>query len=110
MRRVITLLVMAVFFAATAKQRSLIKTDPIDYFDLKPPQVGDSALHVLTPNLLEVVLINTKDPSTSSVSQWDLVDGSAQFQAPAASSFVVTVDGQPITVSAVGFKRRPLYA
>jgi len=32
------------------------------------------------------------------------------FAAPPASAFTVTANGQPVAVTSVGFKRRPLYA
>src|SRR5207253_2056277 len=44
------------------------------------------------------------------VDSWDFVDADAALHAPALSQFAVTVDGVPVTVTAVGFKRRPLYA
>src|SRR5207244_12164850 len=53
---------------------------------------------------------NTKQPDPARVNQWDLVDGNNQFLAPATSAFAVTANGQSVGVTAVGFKRRPLYA
>src|SRR6266404_2834815 len=82
----------------------------VDYASLVLPPVGSNALHVLTPTLLELKLINTKQPDPAPVSQWDLVNSSGQFLTPATGTFVVTANGQPIVVTAVGFKRRPLYA
>jgi hypothetical protein len=72
--------------------------------------VGSNTLHVLSPTILELKLINTKQPDPARVSQWDLVDDNNQFIAPSASAFRVTVNGQVIPVTAVGFKRRPIYA
>jgi hypothetical protein len=82
----------------------------VDYSTLALPPVGTNALHVLAPSLLELKLINTKQPDPARVTQWDLVDASGNFAAPSPGSFSVTANGQPITVTAVGFKRRPLYA
>src|SRR5207248_3497531 len=82
----------------------------VDYVNLEMPGVGSNTLHVLTPSLLELKLINTKQPDPARVSQWDLVDANNQFVAPALSAFAVTANGQPISVTAVGFKRRPVYA
>ncbi|HWH70407.1 MAG TPA: glycoside hydrolase family 9 protein, partial [Candidatus Sulfotelmatobacter sp.] len=70
---------------------------------------GDHTLHVLTPTLLELKLINTKAQDAAQVSQWNWVNND-QFNAPATSAFNVTANGQPVAVTAVGFKRRPLYA
>jgi hypothetical protein len=82
----------------------------IDYTSLQLPNVGDNALHILTPNLLELKVINTKQPDPATVSSWNLVDSGGNFSAPAASSFTVTANGQTINVTGVGFKRRPIYA
>jgi hypothetical protein len=82
----------------------------VDYTTPELPAVGDSTLHVLTPSLLELKLINTKQLDPARVGQWDFVDGGGNFIAPPASAFSVTVNGQPVAVTAVGFKRRPLYA
>ena len=65
---------------------------------------------MLTATLLEVKFINTKQPDPARVGQWDLVNSSGQFAPPSAGEFAVTVNGQTISVIAVGFKRRPLYA
>jgi hypothetical protein len=81
----------------------------MDYAGLELPPVGGSALHILSPTLLELKLINTKQPNAR-VTQWDLVDGNGQFMTPSTGAFGVTADGQPIGVTSVAFKRRPLYA
>ena len=74
------------------------------------PQPGDYTLHVLTPNLLELKVINTAPVNTTTPSSLNLVDGSYNFTVPSTGSFAVTANGQSIPVQAVGFKRRPLYA
>src|SRR5205807_9081295 len=81
-----------------------------DYTTLALPPIGSNVLHVLTPTLLEVKFVNTKQPDPARVGQWDLVNSSGQFAPPSAGEFAVTVNGQTISVIAVGFKRRPLYA
>jgi hypothetical protein len=82
----------------------------VDYTNLKLPQPGDHTLHILSPTLLELRQINTKNPDPAPVDSWDFVDANNQFVPPALTQFVVTVDGAPAVVQAVGFKRRPLYA
>jgi hypothetical protein len=82
----------------------------VDYTTLALPPVGTNAMHILTPTMLELKLINTKQPDPAHVTAWDLVDSSGNFNAPAGGSFTVTADGSPVSVVAVGFKRRPLYA
>jgi hypothetical protein len=82
----------------------------VDYINLALPQVGSNGLHVLTPNVLELKLINTKQPDPAQVTQWNFVDGNGNFAAPSAGAFTVTANGQTIAVTSVGFKRRPIYA
>jgi hypothetical protein len=81
-----------------------------DYVTLELPKVGDNALKILSPTLLELKLINSKQPDPAPVTTWNFVDANFQFTAPSLQEFAVTVNGQPATVQAAGFKRRPLYA
>ena len=114
MQKAVCLFAMSFVIAATAVPtrltKSVTKSANVDYYDLKTPEVGDTALHVLSPTLLQVVLINTKGATSNTVNEWNLVDTTSQFQAPLPSSFTVTADGQGIPVAGVGFKRRPAYA
>jgi hypothetical protein len=86
-----------------------LATDAIDP-TLQIPHAGDNALHVLSPNLLELVRVNTKQPSPARVDSWDWVDDSGNFVPPAMSSIKVVINGQTNNATVVGFKRRPLYA
>ncbi len=95
---------------AAAHSSRAAETSLVDYIWPEPPAVGASTVHVLTPYLLEVKLISTKDPDPARVARWDFVDGSGQFNPPPLSAFQVMVDGQPVAVTTVGFKRRPLFA
>ena len=94
----------------TVPSTNVLDVSAIDYITPELPKVGDHTLHVLSPNLLELKLINTKQPDPARVTAWDLVDANGQFQAPASSAFAVTADGKSVGVASVGFKRRPLYA
>ncbi len=85
-------------------------TSPVDGTKLRTPTVGSATLHVLSPNLLELVRVNGKSAQSSSVASWDFVSSSGSLKAPSASKFSVTVDGNAVAVQSVGFKRRPLYA
>src|SRR5689334_204695 len=78
--------------------------------DIQTPQVGDHALHILSPNVLELFLVNTKQPEPAHVTLWDWVDGNQNFVSPNTSVIKVIINGQTNTVSSIGFKRRPLYA
>jgi hypothetical protein len=82
----------------------------VDDIALQLPKPGDNTLHILSGTLLEVKRINSKAPDPARVDSWDFIDTFGVFQAPAISKFVVTVNGSPVTVQSVGFKRRPLYA
>jgi len=96
--------------AVPATNALLPGTSIIDNVLLQMPKSGDYGLHILTPTLLELKLINTKAPGAFSVSTWNFVDNAFTFTAPALNQLEVTADGQAIGVTAVGFKRRPLYA
>lgn len=76
---------------------------------MKMPAVGSYGLRVLSPNLLELTLITTKQPDPAGVTEWNFVSN-GNLNAPSTSQFAVTVNGQSIGVQSVGFKRRPLYA
>ncbi len=101
---------LPLLFAPLLAALSAARGSEIDYLNLTLPVLGDHTLHVITPTLLEVVRLNSKPPGAAPVDSWDFVDASAVFHAPALSQFAVTVDGVAATVTAVGFKRRPLYA
>ena len=81
-----------------------------DVNPLAMPEVGSSGLRVLSPTILELSLVNTKAAGAPAVATWDFVGPDFQLQAPGAEQFSVTVDGQPVAVQRVGFKRRPIYA
>ncbi len=95
---------------ANTNTNTLPGTTPIDYTMLQQPSVGDNSLHVLTPSLLEVNIVNTKQPNPGTFTNLNLVTANFQLVAPASGAFTVTANGQSIAVTAVGFKRRPLYA
>src|SRR5207237_4692947 len=57
----------------------------VDYVQLALPKVGDYALHVLSPTVLELKLINTKQPDPAQVTQWNFVDSNFNLSPPAAS-------------------------
>jgi hypothetical protein len=82
----------------------------MDYTNLIAPLVGDNALRILTPTLLELRQINTKAPDPAEVGTWNLVNSSGVFTAPDVSEFVVTVSGQKVEVTSVGFRRRVSFA
>ena len=78
--------------------------------DVLTPQVGDHTLRILSPNLLELFLVNTKPPDPAPVDMWNWVSGQQLFTAPNLSAVKVVVNGRADAIAKVGFKRRPLYA
>jgi uncharacterized membrane protein len=78
----------------------------MDDTNLIEAAVGDHALRVLTPTLLELRQLTTKAPDPATVTSWNFVNANGQSVAPAASEFTVTVGSQTVSVTAVGFKRR----
>ncbi len=89
-------------------------TDPagseMDDTNLILPSVGDHALRVLTPTLLELRQITTKAADPAQVSSWNFVGKNGQSTLPAPAQFTVTVGTGTVAVTAVGFRRRVLYA
>src|SRR6185437_9406937 len=88
---------------------SATATDAIDP-TLQIPKPGESALHILTPNVLELVRINTEQQHSGTVDSWNWVDTNGNLTLPNMSSLKVVVDGQTNSATVIGFKRRPLYA
>src|SRR5215472_6920702 len=80
------------------------------HLNLKVPQPGDHTLFILSPNLLELSLVNTKQPDPARVDSWDWVDDQGSFIPPDSSRIKVVINGQTNSVAGVGFRRRPLYA
>src|SRR2546428_8428133 len=81
--------------------------------DVQPaqmPPVGAYQLRVLSPTVLEITRINTKPPDPARVDSWDFVGGDFQLHVPDASEFSVTVNGQQVAVTDVGFKRLAPYS
>ncbi|MDB6054860.1 MAG: hypothetical protein JWN25_2383, partial [Verrucomicrobiales bacterium] len=54
------------------------------------PEVGSYKLRILSPTLLELTLVTTKDPDPALLTQWSFVSPSGVLSAPAPSQFVVT--------------------
>jgi len=98
------LALIVVFFALPSTA-----ADPLD-MGLQSPVPGSHTLHILNPNLLELVLVNTKQIDPAHVDSWDWINAQGNFIAPNMSSVRVVVNGQTNSVTGIGFKRRPLYA
>src|SRR5688572_30838290 len=74
------------------------------------PQVGDAELRILSPTILELNLVSTKEPDPAQPTEWNFVDANHNLQLPPATEFEVTAGTNKLSISTLGFKRRPLYA
>jgi len=100
---------IGLLFANAAIERSFaFNVSSVDYAWPQPPNINDNSLHILTTNLLELKLINTKASDPGSPTNWNFVKNGS-FVAPSTKSFAVTADGKSIKVRSVYFKRRPFY-
>ncbi len=77
---------------------------------LRLPVPGDHGLRVISPSVLELTMITTKEPDPAPVTEWNLVGSDHEFRPPAFTDLVVTVGGRRVGITAIGFKRRVLYA
>ncbi len=83
---------------------------PLDYLALEQPIAGDHELRIISPMVLELTRLSTKQPDPAKMDVWNFADANGNASLPDAARFAVTVNGQAAAVQAVGFKRRPLYA
>ena len=91
----------------------LLAVDPALLRDaelLHIPTAGSARLRILAPDILELGLINIKPPDPDPVEIWNFVDDAGFFQAPSTSQIQVQVNGSPMVLESIGFKRAPLYA
>jgi uncharacterized protein (TIGR02597 family) len=82
----------------------------LDGTAIQMPVPGAFELRILSPTLLELSLVTTKEPDPAPVSEWNFVGANFVPSLPGASQFQVTVENQAVAVAGVGFRRRPLYA
>jgi hypothetical protein len=76
---------------------------------LSPPPVGAHQLRILSPIVLELSLVTTKEQSSPHSSQWDFVEG-AKTALPGPKEFIVTAGERAVPVQEIGFRRRVVYA
>jgi hypothetical protein len=77
---------------------------------LTMPPVGAHQLHILSPQLLELTLITTKQPDPAPIEQWNFASTNGALHLPTPFQFRVAAGSQTNAVTAIGFKRRVLYA
>src|SRR5438309_1364091 len=78
-------------------ERALAADD--SYLNLQPLKPGDHALHILSPRLLELDLVNTKQPAPAPLDSWDWVNTNGDFAPPSLSSLRVVVNGRTNTIT-----------
>ncbi|MFN7139284.1 MAG: glycoside hydrolase family 9 protein, partial [Limisphaerales bacterium] len=78
--------------------------------NLEMASVGSSQLRILNSEILELTYITTKAPHPAPITHWNFVDSSGALSLPDSSELTVLVNGHSAIWTAVGFKRRPLYA
>ena len=74
------------------------------------PAIGDHQLRILSTNILELTLITTKAPDPAPVADWNFVTKDGSLTLPDKQEFTVLINNQQVSVQAVGFKRRVVYA
>ncbi|MEI6034227.1 MAG: glycoside hydrolase family 9 protein [Verrucomicrobiae bacterium] len=94
-------------FAALAANPWLAAAETIEVAALKLPKPGDYGLRVISPEWLEMARVTRKESGETPLDIWDFAD---EAKRPAPADFEVTVNGTPVAVEAVSFKRRVLYA
>ncbi|MFO1499726.1 MAG: glycoside hydrolase family 9 protein [Verrucomicrobiota bacterium] len=94
---------MLLFLAATSLSQA--GSSP-----LGPPEIGTTTLQLLSPTVVELSRVTSKAPPPARVTEWDYVTAAQELRLPPASAFQVSVDGQPVSILDIGFRRRPLYA
>ncbi len=93
---------------SNAQKNSITATDGINGY---LAQVGDRGMQVLTPNVLEISLINTQPTNGGLMSNWNFFsEPGGTLQLPPISAVQVKVDGVAVDATYAGFRRRPLYA
>lgn len=96
--------------AALPASPAMAVTPPLAFEQtLAMPLPGWQGLRVLAPAVLELTRITTK-ASGQPVTDWDFAGKDFRPQPPPPTAFVVAVNGTPVAVTSVGFKRRPLHA
>ena len=77
---------------------------------LQMPRPGDYGLRIISPTVVELTLITTKQPDPAPGTQWNFVGTNGEVKLPLPGAFKVTAGSDPMGVQAVGFKRRVIYA
>jgi hypothetical protein len=74
------------------------------------PEVGEHALRILSPRVLELTLVTSRDPGSPGASKWEIAENGSHIEGGLPGDYLVLVDSDPRAVKAVGARRRVLYA
>src|SRR4051812_4512205 len=97
--------------ATIAASNGYSSSEPLpDENSLALPRPGFSQLTIISPDVLELFLVTTKRAYPAPVEQWNFVDDKGQTHLPSPADFAIMAGDRKLAVSAVGFKRRVLYA
>src|ERR1051326_4398460 len=77
---------------------------------LRLAPAGSYQLRVISPTILELTFVTAVKQGSDRPEQWNLVNSESQSQLPGPDQFAVTAGTNVVSVKAVGFKRRVLYA
>src|SRR3954454_22540125 len=72
------------------------------------PNPGAHELRIISPQMLELNLITTKEPVPAPLQQWDFISTNGVARLPVPGEFSVPRGSTKIPVTKVGFKRRVL--
>lgn len=76
---------------------------------LSPLNKGECELRILSPHVLELLYITTKEAGKEPT-EWNFVDADLNLRLPSENQLAVAVDGSPVGIEKTGFKRRVVYA
>jgi hypothetical protein len=77
---------------------------------LSPPAIGSFEVHLLSPTLLELGLVTTRNENAGRAPQWDFLGPGNLLNLPGTNDLVVAAGPQTVGVREVGFRRRVIYA
>ena len=97
-------------FAAASFALALLLCSVANGNPLRLQLPGDFQLKVVTPDLLELELITTKEPDPARPEWWDFASDKGNLRLPSSKEMVVRTGGKERKIKALGFKRRVLYA
>src|SRR5262245_12495559 len=67
------------------------------------PTPGFHELNVLSPTVVELMLVTTKAPDPAPPTEWNFVSAEGKAELPRPDQFAVSVGGTPVTVAEVSF-------